>query len=65
MNNDSTAQILAEEAAPLDHFDVGTARSNLDQANAALAAAAGEEDRAAAMIQVEAYDSIVKALEAR
>ena len=41
VNADSTAQILAEEAAPLDHFDLGNAQKALDAANAALGSAGG------------------------
>lgn len=63
VNNDSSCQILAEEAAPLDKFDVASARSCLDKATAALGAAATEEAKAAAQVEVEALASIIDAIE--
>merc|ERR1712034_113259 len=63
MNNDSSCQILAEEAAPLDRFDVASTKSNLELANQALAKASGEEEKAAAQVEADAYISILEALE--
>merc|ERR1711964_485218 len=62
INSDSSCQILAEEAAPIESFDVAAAKSSLDKANAALAAASGEEAKAAAQVEVEALTSIVASL---
>jgi len=63
VNADSTAQILAEEAAPLDHFDLGNAQKALDAANAALSSAGGDEmAKAAAQIEVDTCAAVVEAL---
>ncbi|XP_076009766.1 ATP synthase F(1) complex subunit delta, mitochondrial [Genypterus blacodes] len=63
VNADSTVQLLAEEAVPLDELDIAAARANLAQAQANLAGASDEAQRAEVQISIEANEAIVKALE--
>uniref|UniRef100_A0A8C5P7T3 ATP synthase F(1) complex subunit delta, mitochondrial n=1 Tax=Leptobrachium leishanense TaxID=445787 RepID=A0A8C5P7T3_9ANUR len=63
VNIDSSVQLLAEEAAPLDMFDLSTAKSNLERAQADLLSASDEVAKAEAQIVVEANDALVKSLE--
>ena len=65
MNNDSSAQILAEEAAPLDQFDLDAARKNAESARQALSAAAEEIEKAKAQIQLDTCEALVNALEGK
>merc|ERR1712142_1204232 len=62
VNNDSSCQILAEEAAPIENFDLASAKSALDSANAAMSSAGSEEAKAAAQVEVEALQGIIDAL---
>merc|ERR1712018_891070 len=62
INDDSSVQILAEEAHSLDAFDVNAAKSALDEAQNQLNAAGDEVARAEAQIAVEVADALVKAL---
>ncbi|KAJ6655161.1 hypothetical protein lerEdw1_005639, partial [Lerista edwardsae] len=63
VNADSSVQLLAEEAAPLDQLDLAAAKSNLEKAISALASASDETAKAEAQINVEANEALVKALE--
>ncbi|XP_073453181.1 ATP synthase subunit delta, mitochondrial [Aquarana catesbeiana] len=63
VNADSSVQLLAEEAVKLDMLDPSTARSNLEKAQAALQSAGDEVAKAEALVNVEACEAIVKALE--
>uniref|UniRef100_A0A8D0GPV2 ATP synthase F(1) complex subunit delta, mitochondrial n=1 Tax=Sphenodon punctatus TaxID=8508 RepID=A0A8D0GPV2_SPHPU len=63
VNADSSVQLLVEEAALLDQFDVATAKSNLEKALSQLASAPDETAKAEAQINVEANEALVKALE--
>ncbi|PFX30756.1 ATP synthase subunit delta, mitochondrial-like [Stylophora pistillata] len=62
INDDSTVQILAEEAHPIDRFDPQAVTQQLDQAQQSLSSAASEEDKAKAQIAVECLDALNKAL---
>merc|ERR1712223_1635112 len=62
INDDSSVQILAEEAHSLDAFDVNAAKTALDEAQNQLNAAGDEVARAEAQIAVEVADALVKAL---
>merc|ERR1719445_1301136 len=59
INDDSSVQILAEEAHSLD---VNAAKTALDEAQNQLNAAGDEVARAEAQIAVEVADALVKAL---
>merc|ERR1712131_51022 len=64
VNADSSVQLLAEEAVPLDQLDVAAARANLEKAQADLLGAGSDEAaRAEVQINIDANDAIVKALE--
>merc|ERR1711942_210787 len=63
VNDDSSVQILAEEACLLEDIDLAAARDLLSKTQAEINAAAGEEAKAAAMIAHEAAEELVKAAE--
>ncbi|KAG9486274.1 ATP synthase subunit delta, mitochondrial [Eleutherodactylus coqui] len=63
VNADSSVQLLAEEAVTLDMLDASIAKSNLEKAVSALQSAGDEVAKAEAQINVEACETIVKALE--
>merc|ERR1712133_352283 len=62
VNSDATVQVLAEEACILADIDANAAREALASANAAVASAKDEVEKAEALIAVEAADAIVKAV---
>merc|ERR1711994_1139928 len=61
VNEDSSVQILAEEAHALEDLDANEARTALSEAQSAAAAAATDEAKAEAQIAVEVAEQIVKA----
>uniref|UniRef100_A0A8C4NCU7 ATP synthase F(1) complex subunit delta, mitochondrial n=1 Tax=Eptatretus burgeri TaxID=7764 RepID=A0A8C4NCU7_EPTBU len=63
VNADSSVQLLAEEAYPLEYFDVQTAKSCLEKAQAELQAAQPGPNQAEARITVETLEVLMKALE--
>ncbi|XP_051232549.1 ATP synthase subunit delta, mitochondrial [Dicentrarchus labrax] len=63
VNADSSVQLLAEEAFPLDQLDVAAAKANLEKAQSDLAGTSDEAVRAEVQISIEANEAIVKALE--
>ena len=63
INEDSSLQVLAEEAVLLEQLDMSEARQGLDSAQNAAATATSEEDKAEALIAAECYEAIIKALE--
>ncbi|XP_075895459.1 ATP synthase F(1) complex subunit delta, mitochondrial [Nelusetta ayraudi] len=63
VNGDSSVQLLAEEAVPLDQLDVSAAKANLEKAQSDLAGTSDEAARAEAQVCIEANEAIVKALE--
>ena len=65
MNSDSTAQILAEEAQPLENFDADAARRNAETARQTLATASDEAAKAAAQIEVDTCEALLHALEGK
>merc|ERR1712083_258985 len=62
INDDSSVQILAEEAHSLDAFDINEARKALEDAQSSLNSAGDDKARAEAQIAVEVADALVKAL---
>ena len=62
INEDSSVQILAEEAHPLDAFDASAAQKALAEAQSAVNAASTDEAKAEAQIAVEVAEEIIKAL---
>ena len=65
VNNDSSAQILAEEAQPLDNFDADAARRNAESARQALATAVDDAAKAEAQIQIDTCEALLHALEGK
>ncbi|XP_067270907.1 ATP synthase subunit delta, mitochondrial [Pseudorasbora parva] len=63
VNSDSSVQLLAEEAVPLDSLDLAAAKANLEKAQSDLVSASDEAARAEVLINIEANEAIVKALE--
>ncbi|XP_023827492.1 ATP synthase subunit delta, mitochondrial [Salvelinus sp. IW2-2015] len=63
VNADSSVQLLAEEAFPLDQLDVAAAKVNLEKAQSEMASASDEAARAEVQINIDANEAIVKALE--
>ncbi|XP_055072834.1 ATP synthase subunit delta, mitochondrial [Misgurnus anguillicaudatus] len=63
VNADSSVQLLAEEAVPLDSLDLAAAKANLEKAQSELAGVSDEASRAEVLISIEANEAIVKALE--
>ncbi|XP_078524514.1 ATP synthase F(1) complex subunit delta, mitochondrial [Lissotriton helveticus] len=63
VNQDSSVQLLAEEAYPLDKLDINAAKANLEKAQSELSSASDEVAKAEAQINLEATQAIVKALE--
>merc|ERR1712168_848711 len=65
VNKDSSAQILAEEAAPLDNFDIVSVQKTAEVAKQELAAAVDDIGKATAQIQIDACEALVHALEGK
>nr|CAG4641366.1 EOG090X0JDB [Eulimnadia texana] len=63
INEDSSVQILAEEAVPVDQLDVSAARDLLNKAQADLASASTDLAKAEAQISIEVSEALVKACE--
>ncbi|XP_065069481.1 ATP synthase subunit delta, mitochondrial-like [Rhopilema esculentum] len=63
VNKDSSAQILAEEAAPLSDLDVHAARQGLEASQTLLSTASTDVDKAKAIVGIEFHEALIKALE--
>merc|ERR1711976_874998 len=63
INNDSSVQILAEEAARLEDLDIAAIRDGLAQAQQEMASASTEVAKAEARIAVECFEELQKAAE--
>ncbi|KAI1280891.1 ATP synthase subunit delta, mitochondrial [Halotydeus destructor] len=63
VNEDSTVQVLAEEAVPVEWLDANQARDALSTAQSQLASASNEQAKAEAQIAVEVSEALVKASE--
>ncbi|XP_012272898.1 ATP synthase subunit delta, mitochondrial [Orussus abietinus] len=61
INEDSSVQILAEEAHPVDSLDNSAAKDALSKAQQQLSSASSERDKAEAAIAVEVAEAIVQA----
>ena len=61
INDDSSVQVLAEEAVPVDSLDANAAREALSKAQQRLASASDEVAKAEAQIAVEVSEAIVAA----
>merc|ERR1711976_55415 len=63
INDDSSVQILAEEAARLEDLDITAIRDGLAQAQQELSAASTDQARAEARIALECFEELQKAAE--
>ncbi|XP_075234074.1 ATP synthase, delta subunit [Lycorma delicatula] len=61
INEDSSVQVLAEEAHYVENLDTNAAREQLRAAQSSLATAANELDKAIAEIEVEVAESLILA----
>jgi len=61
VNEDSSVQILAEEAVPLEMIDPSAAQQELSTAQQELSRATGEKEKAIAQISVEVAEALVAA----
>merc|ERR1712150_401859 len=62
VNPDSSVQILAEEAHPLDRFDSHAVKESLMKAQQDLSSVSSDKDKAEAQIALDALDALDKAL---
>jgi len=63
INDDSSVQVLAEEACPVDNLDLSAARDVLNKAQSQLSSATTDLARAEGQIAVEVGEALVKACE--
>ncbi|XP_059616643.1 ATP synthase subunit delta, mitochondrial [Phlebotomus argentipes] len=61
VNNDSSVQVLAEEAHPVESLDISAAREVLQTSQQELSSAQGDVAKAEAAIAVEVSEALVKA----
>ncbi|XP_013396999.1 ATP synthase subunit delta, mitochondrial-like [Lingula anatina] len=62
VNPDSSLQILAEEAVPVDRLDTSAVTSGLAKAQQMVTSAPTDKEKAEAQIEVECYEALQKAL---
>lgn len=63
INDDSSVQVLAEEAVPVEWLDAAAARKILSDAQANAGKGGTEQEKAEAQIAVEVGEALVKAIE--
>ncbi|KAI4465919.1 atp synthase delta/epsilon chain [Holotrichia oblita] len=63
INDDSSVQIIAEEAVSVDQLDSSAARDVLSKAQSELSSASTDQAKAEAAIAVEVGEALVKAVE--
>ncbi|RWS26244.1 hypothetical protein B4U80_05233 [Leptotrombidium deliense] len=63
INDDSSVQVLAEEAVPVEWLDLAAAKDVLSKAQSELTSASTEQAKAEAQIAVECGEALVKACE--
>nr|CAG4652334.1 EOG090X0JDB [Triops cancriformis] len=63
INEDSSVQVLAEEAVPVDTLDINAARDLLTKAQSDLSSAGSDIAKAEAQISIEVAEALVKACE--
>ncbi|XP_014207083.1 ATP synthase subunit delta, mitochondrial [Copidosoma floridanum] len=61
INDDSSVQVLAEEAHPVESLDASAARDILSKAQQQLSSSSSEKDKAEAAIAVEVAEALVQA----
>ena len=63
INDDSSVQVLAEEAVPVDWLDASAAKQVLSEAQAKAGKGGSEQEKAEAAIALEVGEALVKAVE--
>ncbi|XP_013780402.1 ATP synthase subunit delta, mitochondrial-like [Limulus polyphemus] len=63
INNDSSVQVLAEEAVPVENLDPQACREGLHKAQQDLGSATTDEARTEANIAVEVHEALIRAVE--
>lgn len=63
INADSSVQILAEEAVPLEQIDVTTTKDELAKSQQRVGQSTNEKEKAEALIEVEVLEAALKAVE--
>ncbi|XP_074642880.1 ATP synthase F(1) complex subunit delta, mitochondrial-like [Tubulanus polymorphus] len=63
INDDSSVQVLAEEAVPVDQLDAQMIRDGMTKASQDLTSASTDVAKAEAEIAIECYDSLLKAMD--
>lgn len=63
INEDSSVQILAEEAHPLENLDPAAIRDGMAKAQQEFSSASTDKDKAEAQIALDCYEALQKALE--
>merc|ERR1712154_276721 len=63
INDDSSVQVLAEEAHPVDRLDASAISDSLSKAQSDLSSAASETAKAEAQIAIECLEELKKAVE--
>lgn len=61
INEDSSVQVLAEEAHPVEDLDAAAAREQLSKAQSDLSRAGSEVEKAEALIAIEVAEALVSA----
>ncbi|XP_015903414.1 ATP synthase subunit delta, mitochondrial [Parasteatoda tepidariorum] len=62
INEDSSVQVLAQEAVPLERLDAQACREGLSKAQQQLSSASSEDAKTEAQIAVEVHEELVKAV---
>eukprot|EP00126_Sphaerothecum_destruens_P004511 Sdes_comp18232_c0_seq1m7825 len=62
VNADSTVQIIAEEACPVENLDLASAQSGLSECQSKLASSASEVDKISAEIGIQVYQAVIHSL---
>jgi F-type H+-transporting ATPase subunit delta len=63
VNSDSSVQVLAEEAFPLDKLDLKSAQEQLNELQRALGNTTSSQDRAEVEVQIECVESVIRAVQ--
>ena len=63
VNADSSVQILAEEAFPLEKLDLKSAQETLSETQRTLAQAKDETEKAGAQVQIETVEAVIRAIQ--
>lgn len=63
VNADSSVQVLAEEAFPVEQLDLKAAQEQLAEAQRSLSSASSDVEKAEAQVAIEAAEAVVRAIQ--